>query len=211
MYHGEIIRKTLVFFSGICVLLIGAYSVSASVWVGPSGAPSPATNTINPIDTGGDEVKMGSLIVGNFSADSIRVGPTSNSSAVTSNKYCIGASCITTFGSDNLGTHIATMALNMSNFNITNIGKATGVSTVAGDSSNTLVTKSYVDALAVCSGTVKYYQCPNIADSVCVTSSPCVGQKQDLSYCYTQRFSGSMGCSGCGCYSQDLNSCTPVY
>lgn len=69
----------------------------ALAWTGPTSAP-PSGNTPAPINVGGaTQIKSGSLGVADFVANSVTVGSTANASAITSPKFCIGNSCITSW------------------------------------------------------------------------------------------------------------------
>ena len=198
-YKGIFLASLVFVFSGV-----------AYAWTGPTVAPT-GGNVPSPINvTPFTQIKTGGLQVANLWADRVSIGTVVNSSAFTAPKFCIGTTCITSWTlGDNLGNHIATKALVMSNFNITNIGKATGVSTVAGDSSNTLVTKDYV--LSKKRNATPLYNCPNYT-TYCATTPYCTGQVNSPDrYCYSSRPSGSMGCTGCGCYNYRQYSCTPVW
>ena len=174
-------------------------------------------NTTGPIDRSiSTQQKAGALGVASFIANSITVSPSLPvSNSVVAQKFCIGTTCITSWpaSSDNLGNHIATKALVMSNFNITNIGKATGVPTVDGDSANTLTTKGYVDSkIPACFSTPRSYKCPVYDETgMCISSFPCEGQIQGETYCNRLIPSVSMGCVGCGCYTTQQISCEPQW
>lgn len=63
-------------------------------WTAPSTTP-PTGNVSAPINTGADlQSKGGGLTVKNFIADTVTVGATPNTGAISSPKFCIGASCI---------------------------------------------------------------------------------------------------------------------
>ena len=84
------------------VLSIGVSYVYA--WTGPASAP-PEGNTPVPINVGATtQVKIGGLGVTNLIADSVTVGATANTSAITAPKFCIGTSCITVWPSGSGGT-----------------------------------------------------------------------------------------------------------
>lgn len=64
-------------------------------WTAPSTTP-PTGNVSAPINTGADlQSKGGGLTVKNFIADTVTVGAVPNLGAISSPKFCIGASCIT--------------------------------------------------------------------------------------------------------------------
>lgn len=64
-------------------------------WTAPTQNP-PAGNVSAPINTGSVlQQKSGDFTVKNFIADTVTIGGTINSSAITSPKFCIGSSCIT--------------------------------------------------------------------------------------------------------------------
>ncbi len=76
------------------VLSLGVQYASAA-WSGPTATP-PNENTSAPINVSAtSQVKSGGLGVTNLVADSVTVGGTVNTSAVTAPKFCIGTSCIT--------------------------------------------------------------------------------------------------------------------
>lgn len=64
-------------------------------WTAPATNP-PTGNVSAPINTGADlQSKGGGLTVKNFIADTVTVGATPNTGAISSPKFCIGTSCIT--------------------------------------------------------------------------------------------------------------------
>ena len=77
----------------------------AFAWTGPTQAP-PSGNTSAPINVSAtSQVKSGGLGVTNFLADSVTVGASVNSAAITSPKFCIGSSCITAWPSAGSGAN----------------------------------------------------------------------------------------------------------
>lgn len=87
----------------VLVLSVGVQYASAA-WTGPTATP-PNENTSAPINVSAtSQVKSGGLGVTNLIADSVTIGATTNTSAITSPKFCIGSSCITTWPSGSGGT-----------------------------------------------------------------------------------------------------------
>ena len=88
--HKAFIQATIV-----VTVFIGIHYLFA--WTAPTGV-APANNVLPPINEGtGIQVKNGGLGVTNFVANSIVVGSTTNANAITSPKFCIGTSCITSW------------------------------------------------------------------------------------------------------------------
>ena len=84
------------------ILSIGVSYVYA--WTGPT-ATAPDGNVSAPINVSAtSQVKSGGLGVTNLIADSVTVGATANTSAITAPKFCIGTSCITVWPSGSSGT-----------------------------------------------------------------------------------------------------------
>ena len=95
-----------------------------SAWTAPTGV-APANNVLPPINEGtGIQVKNGGLGVTNFVANSIVVGSTTNANAITSPKFCIGTSCITSWPTGSSSTSTGGGWVNVpltdtSNFDVT--------------------------------------------------------------------------------------------
>jgi hypothetical protein len=93
MKNQKNIAQTLKIIALAVALSFGLSYVYA--WTAPTSLP-PGGNTSAPINTAtSTQIKSGALGVTNFVANSVTVGGTPNAGAVTSPKFCIGASCIT--------------------------------------------------------------------------------------------------------------------
>lgn len=79
----------------IALVLSMGVQYATAAWTGPT-ATAPGGNVSAPINVSAtSQVKSGGLGVTNFLADSVTVGATTNTSAITSPKFCIGTSCVT--------------------------------------------------------------------------------------------------------------------